>query len=1102
MKAARLTISIFILTSGFLFQQPSRPIQQTVNPSFDSKLSEQKRREETIEQIKAAARRHCAAETAMQTGAVLAMFQDNKVGLTPSEIGTIYELEYNRVKSEHQAKKIVPSLGWIVAFIFFLLLIVRDTIKEWLSRALSASTKALEIRAAGSMLFRRIALRRYLHRLGKERKLHIPFRPSQSLDLLDIFVPLKISGDSKTRLAVEAVAANRRLLVTGKPGAGKSVLLRYLALKYARPGVTEDIPVFLQLEKTNNSDLSLFQHIGNEFTLHGFLKPDIFVLQQLQKGRLLLLFDGLDEVSNAKKQRVVQEIRDLCSQYEMCRIVITSRTNTYQGELSDIVDGEVEIGEFRDQDIRAFLRSWEKGMPEGMPDGKSVEHLMQSLHDRPSIMALARTPLLLTIIAYLYTDSPQFSLPHSRSEFYKRVTDVLLGTWHEKQNSFPSVVKRAVLGQLALFNQERVLQASEDRMEIEFDDVVREIRRVLPPLGLAEGDAVPVLNEIVDRTSLLLRLDGGKKFQFAHQTLQEFFAAEEMDNKPEELLAYFDKDPNLWLETIKLWCGMARDSAPLIKGLYSRNRLAAFECVAEAQRVDSQLRNNIISEFKPLFGGEREDSLIVAFATVASSQPDIGKPIFEFLVQTLRENHDPARRIAAANALSLSNLQEAANILASMYTDDTFIRAYLTRLGDLAVEQLSVLAKKGYSSALDDLAEIGTPRAAISLVPFLWNDLEEFQMRTAWHLATLCTNQEIRESLDAFGLTQTQKDFPWIDWIWEPFRERSQSSLPIIAGRIAFLLNGAERHFALAEGIVIEPRIAIPLLMIGRDEFWEKTSASLMDNWQSYLKKRSTLSTDNVTLVRQFVTEALTKIGPGPVLSLLQPMPQSMQFDIIRRMIESCAQKRLPIAADWINVSRPSGYRFSASWQYFSVLGLTVVVSWLAAVQSFKIIRASQTHAFKYWCVAFIIDLVVSYFLFIRSQFRTQSGLVGADTWPFDLLGIGLLIPLVGSRIYGLRFNLNGRLANVIIASAAAPAMVVLLFLALRQLMPNVVTLICFSSVFLTAFGLAVHGMHEESLARSPLYGVIKDVERAIAARGEERANEVSISQTRSHAAK
>src|SRR6185436_10058876 len=87
-----------------------------------------------------------------------------------------------------------------------------------------------------------------------------------------------------------------------------------------------------------------------------------------------------------------------------------------------------------------------------MPVGKSVEQLLQTLRDRPPIMLLARNPLLLAIIAFLYTDT-EFILPHSRAEFYDQAADALLRKWKGTHNTYKPAQKRLVLEQLALVNQ-------------------------------------------------------------------------------------------------------------------------------------------------------------------------------------------------------------------------------------------------------------------------------------------------------------------------------------------------------------------------------------------------------------------------------------------------------------------------------------------------------------------------------------------------------------------------------------------------------------------------------------------------------------------------
>jgi len=58
----------------------------------------------------------------------------------------------------------------------------------------------------------------------------------------------------------------------------------------------------------------------------------------------------------------------------------------YNGEFKDIVDQTFEIAEFDDRQIRQFLGSWEKEMPRD----KSINQLMETLHDRPRIMELCK----------------------------------------------------------------------------------------------------------------------------------------------------------------------------------------------------------------------------------------------------------------------------------------------------------------------------------------------------------------------------------------------------------------------------------------------------------------------------------------------------------------------------------------------------------------------------------------------------------------------------------------------------------------------------------------------------------------------------------------
>ena len=426
----------------------------------------------------------------------------------------------------------------------------------------------------------------------------------------------------------------------------------------------------------------------------------------------MLLLDGLDEVNSNVCDCVIVLIKDLLDTYEQCPVIITCRSAVYHNEFINVVHQTLEIVEFSDRQIRNFLEAWE---PE-LPPEKSIEQLISTLRDRPQIMALARNPLLLTIIAYLYADT-SFVLPHSRASFYdEAVTHLLKLRDEERQipNKFEAIHKRRVLQKLALYAQDNASLTQQDRRNIEYEQVLEQIQDLLPDLNLnPDQDTQAILDEIVDRSGLLLPIDGGQRYQFSHLTLQEYFAAEALSSKENELVEKFQQDTVTWRETVKLWCGLAGNKTSLIKQVYQHDPLTGFECLAEAKEVDQVLADEIIDYFKQQLSKViDDDNLAKAFGTVAADlRPSSrGKSVFEFLETALNDNSDLSNQKASAKALSFTNLPEAVSILAQGYKKNkeyceilsdeeqknclASIRAALIRMGDLAVPQLALLAEQ------------------------------------------------------------------------------------------------------------------------------------------------------------------------------------------------------------------------------------------------------------------------------------------------------------------------------------------------------------------------------------------------------------------------
>ena len=728
--------------------------------------------------------------------------------LDESQIGEIYDKAFQKekeFKNKDWRELLKPEKGLILFIILFIGTALgaafSDTLKNGFISIFKRVWNPILDRISGFKIFRYFTLKRYREALKENyEKLKISFRPNKPLNIRDIYVPLKVTGTADSDLidAFQAVGKYHRLMVTGSPGSGKTMLLKYITLGYASRISAklfkefQCVPILVELYRfSSNEKMEVKDQLVEALKRNGFPNSERFISQSLKNNRLLLLLDGLDEVSSDERDQVVGKINDFLETYKKCPVIITCRTAVYRGEFNKSVEQTLEVVEFSDQQIRDFLGSWKPDMRLG----KSVEQLMQTLHDRPRIMTLARNPLMLTIIAYLYADTA-LVLPHSRAEFYGKSTEILLEQWHQERNQYKERDKKQILQHLALFFQDNANNQGQDRRSVDSLIVESEVKSQLPYLNLLDSDINPLLTEIVERSGLLLAIDGGERYQFAHLTLQEFFAASKLREDPNDLITHFKKDPDAWRETIKLWCGIADHNTDLIREVNVVDPITAFECLADAKSVDSTLANQIINNFKSQLGTDgNEDRVNHAFASVAADEKR-RKDIFTFLSETLKNTSETeARRKAAANALSLTNLPSAAEVLVEQYKlldeGELYQTLYqaLIRMGDIAVPKIENAVNGGSIPVMDTLVDIGTPSALQALVSWLYIENENISLCAALLLGSLLKNQKSEKMLNDCRIPPNVKRKEEFDWVWQRVEKQEYPKIPIISGQIAYLIS-------------------------------------------------------------------------------------------------------------------------------------------------------------------------------------------------------------------------------------------------------------------------------------------------------------------------
>ncbi|HZR41041.1 MAG TPA: HEAT repeat domain-containing protein [Ktedonobacteraceae bacterium] len=374
----------------------------------------------------------------------------------------------------------------------------------------------------------------------------------------------------------EAIRKYKRCVFVGDPGAGKTTLLKFLTLKAAENQLDKlpDLPILIGLNAFAASGYQdLLDFAAAEWEdLYGFPRADAqaYIEEHLQTGQALLLLDALDETvigntaeeSEASYQRVADEVMQITTRYPQAPIVVTARKAGYQQRAPLIGFTELEVLDFRLEDIRQFITNWFNSYaePEMRANG---EELKAKLESNPRIQALAANPLLLSLIVIVYEE--QLDLPYRRAELYKRCVDTLLTKWDAGRNihrrrEFKPEYKRQLLAELAWhFHQQ-------GRRYFPESEVLNVIADFLPTVHLSPEQNGKILEEIANEQGLLKEQARGWQ-GFLHLTLQEYFVAQYViDHQELETLLEHRGDP-WWEEVLLLYAGQTPDASPLMSKL-------------------------------------------------------------------------------------------------------------------------------------------------------------------------------------------------------------------------------------------------------------------------------------------------------------------------------------------------------------------------------------------------------------------------------------------------------------------------------------------------------------------------------------------------------
>jgi predicted NACHT family NTPase len=286
------------------------------------------------------------------------------------------------------------------------------------------------------------------------------------------------------KLGMEVANQEQYLMVLGAAGMGKTTFLRKVGLEALKQNQDEYhhscIPVFLELRKYHGDksvSINLQEKIAEEFQHCGLPEYQACTEKLLQQGRLLILFDGLDEVSPELLGQMTEAIKNLVDQYSKNRFIVSCRTAAYQSFQSFNRFTEVVIDNFDKQQIHHFIDSWFKSHDRSEWGQECWIRLNSDNHK--AILEIAHIPLLLTMICTLFLKRGE--LPTKIATFYEKALSIFLEEWDVSKQIIHRQPYKGLNGELKEFLLTEIAYCSfsQNNLFFELEKISRQIEQTL-----------------------------------------------------------------------------------------------------------------------------------------------------------------------------------------------------------------------------------------------------------------------------------------------------------------------------------------------------------------------------------------------------------------------------------------------------------------------------------------------------------------------------------------------------------------------------------------------------------------------------------------------
>jgi len=544
----------------------------------------------------------------------------------------------------------------------------------------------------------------------------------EQLDLRSTYVPLsfQVQGAQHVQRASDILAVlPRRLVIVGNPGSGKSTLLAAhgvgtLGHRHIMARRHRIIPYLIQLR-----DFATFLEPGQARAPGANLIVDYLIREILIKRKFfksaeraaeflkntldaecaVMMLDGLDEVPDDRLDALLGALDDFMTDgsdehpTERARILLTCRTQNFYMLKTGWIDASFApynlyaLAPLRDSDIMVYLQkfgyqqkfSYLRKPPSMFTTAEGPERFLDAIRTDNKI-DLLRAPLILAMAVGLYAEHPE-DIPSTISELYEKMIEEMLDRHsfvHDRPgtgrslNHYKKREKYSLLRQFALHAAKETGNFGDFRK----DSLLEYAESLADSLDM-DGKPEAFVEEIINHSGLLSDAGREKLWHYAHRSIQEFLAAQELRLDTDDRFLLAKAEALSWRQVAQFYTvgQEARQVDGFLRELAKHNPELAVRClqgarpsVAAAQAVLDTLRLTT------------RDSVAALAAATRSPRPAIQKLAISRLKAAILAPDGPF----AAVGMSIDELLPLLESLASTNVADivAILPPVLSRLPD------------------------------------------------------------------------------------------------------------------------------------------------------------------------------------------------------------------------------------------------------------------------------------------------------------------------------------------------------------------------------------------------------------------------------------